>query len=360
MKEGWEDELKRAAGDKNWNFSYADEKLYEVEEWWADMTWTDTAGQTIQKKMRWFMVEGNFVVSIDENPLTPQRLPWDSCPLIQDPHALTGLSPLDVVANLQTQINTYAGYQDTLTERMAKPTIFYDESSGVSKRTTFMRTYGWQPVENVQGIKEMTLDAGPLQAVQAYIQFLIELMRDASGANEQFQGMDGAGTATEFEGLVAAAGSRFADVVDTLSQGWLEALCNECFLHYKQFGQDGEMFARAVQTEGQIVSLTRGDFIGDYTFIATSSATEKGKTQELQAAMQAIELGAKMPPSADGTMFNAQKAYRDIILPLLGQKSGADWFMQMPMAPMAPMGSAPTGPMPEMPMGAGQEVSDGA
>jgi hypothetical protein len=353
MKEGWEDELRRASGDNNWNFTYADEKLYEVEEWWADMTWM-VNDAPVQKKLRWFLVEGAYVVSVDENPLLPQRLPWDSCPLIQDPHSLTGLSPLDVVRNLQEQVNTYAGYQDSLAERMATPTIFYDESSGLSGRTSFKRTYGLQPVQNVQGIKEMTLDSSPIQAVQAYISFLIDLMRDATGANEQFQGTEGADTATEFEGLVASAGSRFADVVDTLSQGWLEALGTECYLHYKQFGVDGQMFARAAATEGQVSAVTRGDLSGDYTFVATSASTEKAKTQELEMAMKAIQMGASMPPSPDGTIFNAQKAYRDTVLPLLGQKNGADWFTQMPAPPM-PMGGGMPGQEQPMPMGMGVE-----
>ncbi len=364
MKEGWEQEVRAASGDMQWNFTYADEKLYEVEEWWADMTWSTVGAdgqpsETIQKKLRWFLVEGAYVVSIDDNPLLPQRLPWDSCPLIQDPHSLTGLSPLDVVRTLQKQINTYAGYQDTLAERMAKPTIFYDETSGISARTQFMRAYGMQPVQNVQGIKEMTLNGQPLQAVQAYITFLIGLMRESSGANEQFQGVEGADTATEFQGLVAAAGSRFADVVDTLSQGWLEALGNECYLHYKQFGVDGQMFARVAQTEGKVISLSRSDLVGDYTFVATSAATEKAKTQELGMAIQAVELGSKLPPSPDGRVYNAEKGYTEMILPLLNQKTGDDWFIQAPMPPMMPGAPGamppPQGMPPEMAMGAGPQ-----
>lgn len=337
MREGWIDELKRASGDNHWNFTYADEKMYQVEEWWADMTWQNGA-KVVQKKLRWFLVEGAYVVDIADNPLIPQRMPWDSCPMIQDPHALTGLSPLDTVRNLQEQINTYGGYQDSLAERMAKPTIFYDETSGLSGRTSFMRTYGLQPVQNVAGIKEMTLDSTPLKAVMDYIQFLIDLMRDASGANEQFQGQEGAETATEFEGLVAAAGSRFADVTDTMSQGWLEALCNECFLFTKQFGQDGQMFVRASATEGMVTALTRADFIGDYTFVAATAATERAKTQELEMALKAVEIGRGMGVGPDGMVFNANKAYKDSVIPLLGQKNGVEWFTQAPPMPMPPMG----------------------
>jgi len=346
MKEGWLDELKRAAGDNNWNFTYANEKLYQVEEWWADMTFQvdDGTGVTkpVMKKMVWFQVEDAYVVSVDENFLIPQRLPWDSCPLIQVPHSMTGMGSLTVVQNVQQQINTYAGYQDTLSERMAKPTIFYDESSGISARTQFMRAYGMQPVQNVQGIKEMTLSADPLKAVQAYIEFLMTIMREASGANEQFQGIDGADTATEFQGLEAAAGSRFSDMADTLMQGWLEKIGQECYLFYRQFGQDGQMFAHSGGTEGQVTPITRQMLAQDYTFVAASAANDKANGEKLKSTMEAIQMGAGLPPSPDGTMFNAQKAYRDTVLPILGQKNGSDWFTQAP--PKPPMGAG--GPPP--------------
>lgn len=347
MKEGWLDELKRAGGDNNWNFTYANEKLYQVEEWWADMTFQvdDGTGNTspVMKKMVWFLVEEAYVVSVDENFLIPQRLPWDSCPLIQVPHSMTGMGCLTVVQNVQQQINTYAGYQDTLSERMAKPTIFYDESSGISARTQFMRAYGMQPVQNVQGIKEMTLSADPLKAVQAYIEFLMTIMREASGANEQFQGIDGADTATEFQGLEAAAGSRFSDIADTMMQGFLEPIGQECYLFNKQFGQDGQMFAHSAGTEGQIIPVTRLMLSKDYTFVAASAANEKANGEKLQTTMQAIQMGASLPPSQDGMVFNSQKAYKDTVLPLLGQKNGADWFTQAPMAPPMAM-AGPGGP----------------
>ncbi len=333
MKEGWIDELKRASGDNHWNFTYADEKLYEVEEWSGEVTWK-SGEEHIQKKLKWFIVEGTYVVDIAENPLLPQRHPWGSCPLIQDIHALTGFSPIDTVRNLQEQINTYGGYQDSLAERMSKPTIFYDESSGLSARTSFMRTYGLQPVQNVQGIKEMTLDSTPLKAVMDYIQFLIGLMRDTSGANEQFQGIEGADTATEFQGLEAAAGSRFSDMTDTLSQGWLEPTGLECFYYYRQFGIDGQMFVRSSLTEGAVTSLTRADFVGEYSFVATSGATEKAKTQDLEMAIKAIEIGKGMGVGPDGMMFNANKAYKDTVIPALGQKNGSEWFVQAPPMPM--------------------------
>jgi len=343
MKSGWEEEVRRADGDANWGFTYADEKSYMVEEWWAEMSWKEGEEHTT-KKMKWFLVEGNYVFGLEENPLIPQRMPYDSCPFILDVHSLTGQSAVGTVTAIQGQINNMAGYQAALTERLAKPTIFYDESSGLSGRTSFFKMYGMQPVQNVQGIREMVMDSGPVAAVQAYINFLIGLAREASGANEQFQGVEGADTLGEFQGLAAAAGQRFADTVDTLSQGWLERLAQECFLFNRQFVNDGDAVVRAANTEGKAEILSRADFAMDYSFVATSSATEQSKQKEIQAVVQVLEMQAKMPPSPDGQVLNVQKIWTDILLPMLGQKNGADWFIQAPMMPPMGMPAGPQGP----------------
>lgn len=348
QKEGWEAEIRRADGDSNWSFTYADEKSYSVEEWWADLSWENGEEHT-SKKMRWFLVENNYVFGLEENPLIPQRVPYDSCPFVLDLHSLTGQSAVGTITSIQGQINNMAGYQAALTERMAKPTIFYDESSGLSNRTSYFKLFGMQPVQNVQGIREMTADSAPVAAVQNYINFLIGLAREASGANEQFQGTEGADTLGEFQGLAAAAGQRFADTVDTLSQGWLERLATECYLFNKQFVNDGDAVVRASNTEGKAEILSRQAFELEFTFIASSSSNEQSKQKEVQAVVQAMEMQAKMPPSPDGQTLNVQKVWTDILLPMLGQKNGKDWFIQAPM-PMMPAGMPPAG-MPPMPAG---------
>lgn len=352
MREDWEAEIRQAKGEASWTFAYADERMYEIEEWWADLTFKQ--GEThVMGKYRWFIVEGQYVLSFEENPLIPQRHPYDSCPFLIDPHSITGTSPLDAVANIQEQINTFAGLQGDLANRAAKPMILYDESSGLSKRSNFMKMAGLQPVQNVQGIKEMVADATPINVIQGYINFLIQLAREASGINEQMQGIDGADTATEFQGLQAAAGIRIADIADTLSQGWLEHLGRECYLHYKQFGQDNQMVVRLATTEGAAEYLTRQDFQGGYIFVAASNATEQAKNAELTRITQVMEMASKMPPTPDGRVFNSEKAFREIVLPSLGQKNGADWFLAPAMNPMMAMPGAVApmdAPGSEMPM----------
>jgi hypothetical protein len=132
-------------------------------------------------------------------------------------------------------------------------------------------------------------------------------------------------------------------------QGWIEPLALECKRFYAQFGIDGQMVVR-LGAESAAEPITRAELQGDYIFSATGGAQDQAKMQEVERAVKAVELGAKLPPSPDGSVFNTQKAFIEIILPSLGQKNSADWFTQPPM----PMG------MPGMPLPApapGMEAS---
>jgi hypothetical protein len=181
-------------------------------------------------------------------------------------------------------------------------------------------------------------------------------MNEASGANEQFQGAEGADTLGEFQGLVAAAGSRFADVADTLNQGFIEALAEECFLFTQQFGVDGQMVVRQTGGDTPPVSLTRADFIGRYKFQAVSAATENYKKQQIAddtqfvSAMDAInKSGGFGPGSMPGTVkkYNIEDHLKNVSLPLRGAKNSANQFIDVPLPPPMPM--LPPG-KPGMPM----------
>ena len=346
-------QVKEANGDVNWPVFYPDEKAYLVEEWWAEMTWKN--GEQVEMgDFKFFIVESKFVIGFEKNPLVPVRHPYASCPVVVDPNCLLGLSVLDAVSGIQKQINNFAGHQSELVERASKPLILYDASSGITGRTQFTKMHGLQPVNNVNGLKEMGIDMAPIEIVGKYMEQIIGIAREASGANEQFQGIEGADTATEFNGLQAAAGSRFANLSDNIQQGFLENLAAECFLFCKQFGVDGQMFVRSF-TDGLSKSLTRENFAGDYDFIPAGGMTEQAKGAQIQKAMEALGMMGKMPPPADGKVFNTEKAFKEIILPNLGLKTGADWFVSPPMPMQAPgmpgAGQGGVTPLPPMPVG---------
>ena len=339
LKDDWENSLKKADGDQNWNYTYADEKEYKVEEWWALMTHNDQQGY-----YHFFIVEDEYVIHFEDNPLRPKRHPYGSCPFIIDPHGMVGLSALDASLAPLEQINRFAQYQSDLGERLSKPLILYNSASGLTGRTSFIRMYGMQPVDDVNGVKEFGVSQTPIRVVQDYLSFLIGIAREASGANEQFQGTEGADTLGEFQGLVAAAGSRFADIADTLAQGVFESLAEECYLFTGQFGE--QMVVRQSTLEGTPIALTREDFQYPYNFVTTLASQQQAQKQEVDKALEVMAVASKLPPGPQG-VINTGKIFTDIILPNLGQKNGADWFTQPPMMPPPGMGAPGEMPPPE-------------
>lgn len=346
-KENWEDALKKADGDKEWSFTYGDEKQYQVDEWFAHVTYED-ADQTKVCNCHFFVVEGSHVVYFEENQLDPKRHPYISCPLLIDPRSIVGVNILEPVEPLLQQINDYSTKQAAIVESFSNPVIFYDESSGLQGRATIAKLNGMIPVQNAQGIREFVRDPGALSAVTQYVNELTQIAREATGANDQFQGIDGSDTATEFQGLQAAAGSRFADIADTLNQGMMEGLANECRWMYVQFGVDGEMCVHPVTEQGPARPITRADLAGEYQFKAISSISEgyKGKQIADDTAFIA-EVGQLNRIGAFGsTPYNLQKHIMEVSLPLRGQKTSADMFIQAP-PPVVGMG-APAGAAPSM------------
>ncbi len=364
-RKDFEDQLKKADGDDKWRLKYADEKLYQIDEWYAYMTYEDkeavdaegnSAPRTKVYKGHFFIVENEKLVQIEPNELLPCRHPYISSYAIQDPDSVIGLSLLEAVKPLLDAINTYAGKQQSLVEWCSNPTIFYGNKSGLSGRTTFSRPMGMQPVSDANDIKEFVGNPNSVKVVSDYIDRLINHAQQASGANEQFQGIEGADTATEFQGLQAAAGSRFADLSDTLNQGLIEPLAQEAYWFYRQFGVDGQMVVHPQTEESAAVPLTKEMLQGEYRFIATSTATENYQRSQIQddtafigEMIEANKAGVFLP-----LQYNVPKHITEISMPLKNQKSSKDMFIPAPMPPpMMPMGGPGPGalrPMPPPPM----------
>ncbi len=367
-REDWEKQRKEALGERNLDFKYADDKEFYVEEWFACITWetggvsaqpaTETLNvetgegvpvapkpatqkQTNYGEFHFFIVEDQVVVKFEENGLPHKMKPYGSCPFSTKPRSVMGLAACDPIKIITEQANTFAGKQNDLVNKVADPLTFYDDTSGISGRNQFMRTNGLQPVLNVNGIKQMPTDATPVKINQEYINFCIQLCRDITGANDQVAGIEGADTATEYQGLVAAAGTRFSEVADTINEFFIADLANGCFLFYQQFGVDGQMIVHDTQQTGTSISLTRADLQGDYEFVPTVSQTQTGKEKAKADDTAFLQMVSTMPPM-DGKIYNVPKHITEISLPLRDIKTGPGWFIDAPMPQMMP-GMAPQG-----------------
>ncbi len=339
-KDDFESKLKKADGDKDWSESYADQKLYKITEWFGAIPYKDEEEAEVCY-CHFFIAEDKFLISFEENVLRPRRHPYITAQTVQEVDSVIGLALLEAIKPLLDAINNYAGKQQALVEWCSNPTIFYGNKSGLAGRTTFNRPMGMQPVTDANDIKEFLANPDSVEVVQKYIEFLINLARESSGANEQFQGIEQAETATQFQGLQAAAGSRFADIAENLNQGLVEALALECFYMYRQFGVDGQMVVHPQTEEASAVPLMKMDLQGDYRFIATSSASDNYKRAEIQDDTTFLQMMQGMNgqggfPGQGGTMlYNIPKHVTEISIPLRGQKSSKDMFTPAP--PPAPV-----------------------
>lgn len=345
QKEDWELKRRESLGEKNLNFCYADDKAYKVDEWFARMTWKAADENYKSQEFHWFVVEDTVIVMFGENELPDQEHPYGSCPFAVVPRSVMGLAACDPIKGTQEQVNMFAGKQNDLVDRASNPTTYYDDKSGISNRATFMRTNGLQPVLDVKGIYQPPVDATPIKVNQEYINFCIQLCRDITGANDQVQGIEGADTATEYQGLVAAAGSRFAEVAETINAMFIGDLAEKCFKFYQKFGVDGQMIAHDTASSGTAISLTREDLKGEYRFLPATSQTQVNKEKMVANDTQFLQTMSQIPPAQlGGKLYNFAKHIQEISLPLRDQKSGKEFFIDAPVPVMPPNGVPLPGP----------------
>lgn len=361
QKEDFEVQLKKADGDGKWTETYSDEKLYQIDEWYAYLTYTDEDGKVKTVNAHYFVCENEHLLSFEENVLKPCRIPYISAQGVQQVDAVMGLPLLEAVKDLLNSINTYAGKQQALVEWCSNPTIFYGNKSGLAGRTTFNRPMGMQPVMDATDIKEFLGNPDSVKVVQDYLAFLIAQARECSGANEQFQGIDGSRTATEFQGLQAAAGSRFADIAENLNQGLLEPLAQECYWFYRQFGVDGQMVFHPQTEEAVAHPITRSQLQPEFRFVATTASSDNYRQRQIADDTQFLGMMDGMNqkggfPSVGPNgqphplLYNIPKHVEEISIPLRGQKSSKDMFTPAPPPPQV-MLSAEGKPIPVPPGG---------
>jgi hypothetical protein len=331
-KSDFEGRLKKSDGDKEWRKGFSYDKVYQIDEWFADVT-VGEGDEARIKKMHWFVAENDYLLYAEENVLEPKRAPYVSSPNIMKPDSIIGLSLLETVSNLLALINSYGAKHNSLVGTASNLNVFYGEKSGIKRDQKFDKVVNMVPVQDARDIQPFQFNPSVVEIVKSSIEFWATFAREATGANEQFQGIEGADTATEFQGLQAAAGSRFADIADTYNQSLFEGLAYECLWMYQQLGVDGQMVYHPQSEETAGVALTRADIQGQYRFVASSVNTENYKARQVvddtAFVAQMVEANAN-PAVMGGRIYNIPKHIEEISLPLRGQKNSKDAFVQVP------------------------------
>lgn len=354
--EDWEKKRLEALGQKKANFTYSDEKEYLFEEWYAFITWKAQGedGEPTHKfdRFHFYMVENTKLVMFERNKLKKQRIPWANAPFNISIRDVTGKGVGEPIEYLYDQINTFAGKQADNINRIANPPTYYDRHSGLNGRATFMKQQGMIPVDDATHITTPKVETASVEVTQKYINFLLQLSRDTSGATEQAQGTEGADTATEFQGLVANAMSRFSDAVGNVESFIIKFLAEECLLFHQQFGQDNQMFVRKGSVEeGECVLLTRQMIQGRYEAVPTSSQNQSNKMGMIKLMNDFItqigQLLSTNPNLFGDKTFDIGKFVTEKIFPLFDVANGKEFFVQKP--PMPPPTPPPPPPILDVP-----------
>lgn len=365
-KEDWEKKRANMMGRGFSNFQYADNKEYIVDECFAQITWeVDQEGQgpngeplpkkVMTGKYHFIMVEEDVCVLFEENGLMPKRIPGGSFPFTIDPRKVFGKSALHDIRGIQSLVDTFGGKQVDLVDQAANRTTYYDQRSGLTGRTAFQRVGGLVRVDDVNGIKEASIDTTAIEATQGFISYLTEFARNITAATEQAQGLEGgAKTATEFAGLVQLIGTRFEDLADNIIQFFCVPLAQDCLDHYQQYGVDGQMVVRESSVDGESKIVTRQMLSGRWQIVPSGQNAQANKEARVKAAIEVMkilmELGNQAmvnPALTQGQIPNMKAYFDEVLMVLMDQRQPNNLWTQAPM-PMLP-GMPAAGGLPPMP-----------
>ena len=321
-KKDWEAERLKSIGRGEY-FKKGDEKAYKVDEWYAWMAWKETLEDQTTKLHREFfhfmVVEESILVRFDRCELRPYRIPYISVPIIVNVRELIGKAIPEPIEPLYDNINIVGDRQAELVDQAADPLTFYDQRSGLNQRLAFLSKKGFVPVENAsQGINRPAVNTPGIQANMQYLQFMMQMARDASAATEQAQGISGktaSDTLGEFQGLIAGAMSRFGEMIDTATVYLFPYLADACHKFYKQFGKDGQMFVLESTSDGKSIAITRQDLQGDYIWVPITVNKHADEQQTIEAddnfLFEMLKIG---PVDIDGKKFDVGKWITDRIM----------------------------------------------
>jgi len=337
---------------------YSDERVYQVDEWWGSLDWENEDGKTEYGDFHWFIVEGTTIVLFEENPLKPVRIPYHSGPSVIDADQVIGVPAAGATKGLQKLLDQMAGKQADLVGQASNVRTYYGQKSGLSGKHSLSKNLSMVPVTDVTQIKESQPSVAAIGVTQNFMNWLTDMARSTTAANEQSQGIEGADTATEFQGLLAASGTRFKEMADTFGVFHNSQMAQECFWSYKQNMIEGQVFVREGSKSGESRAMLHTDFEGDYTFLPATAQSEQNKERSFDADVKFVTMMVEM--MSGGAMerqFDIEKYFTEVMLPKRGIKNGGAYFKEAAMMPQgAPQGmigpGAPQGaPLPAGPMG---------
>ncbi len=343
--------------ERSWDYAGGDEGTYQLDEWYADLTWEvpildedgnkDPANYELKSgRFHFWLVNENKLVKFDFNELIPQRIPYFSFRYSIRPRRLLGKSALHPIRELEIYANNLMGSKQDLIKKAAQNPTFYERGSGLEGRKTILAEKSLIPVLDSSKVKHFPVDVAAIAAVSRELEGVIRLMRETTASNEMSMGLGDADTATEASILDKSSTSRFQAVTELTYHEFYGAMANECFLTTKQFANEGDLWVHDAGIDGQSQPVSLADLEGTYTWMPVGVSTEANKQSKLRnqsAFMKELAEFQTKNPNLFMTNKGVQKRFDFVefinkeLMPSVDIKNGATYWQdsQSPMEPVA-------------------------
>lgn len=341
-----------------------DDAIFELDEFWATLTWKDKEGNWQTGEFQYWVIGGECIVKFRPNPLKPQRKPFVSWKVSRKPGMFLSQGPVDVIKDICKDLATTMARKNKLLTRAANNPTYYEPASGLNARNAILQEASLVPVLSIAGIKQAEVPVQAIGVIDNHARFLIAQADRATANTEQAQGSGSeVDTATEAEILNTGSNIRFQYSSDGFLNAFVAPLCQEYFWMYRQFGQEGQMVIREAGMDGVARAVRLEDLMANYVFRAIPAQASGQKMQKFQMLSALMEKLLQAQTAYPGALTNDQGQPLQVnlydmlttqMLPLLDLKSNKGVFkLAPPPMPMMPQGMPPMGADQQMQQAAG-------
>lgn len=342
------------------------DRLIPVDEWWADVIYTDGEGENKQVKrgrFQYWIADEKTLIKFRVNPLKPMRNPFIHVKISKKTVSALGQGPLDVIKPIMRNISSVLASKNKLLRQTAGSPIFYEPVTMLDAKRTFMEENNLVPVLSTKGIDRLPPPVEAIAILDKHLGFLIQQAREATAANEQAQGIEmKGGTATEAEILMQASSNRTQYMISMLAWNFFVPLASHYLALRQQFSDPESLVLREAGLDGAAKKLSLQDIAGYWEFRPVLSITTSQKLNRFKLLKEMLVELSKAPA---GFFKNGQGQVMETdnyefltrqMLPLIDIPSGRGLFKvvaptiptaaapMMQGAPAAPAASAPLAP----------------
>lgn len=328
------------------------DKLIELDEWWAEITWKDSQG--VQKYGDFSFWLGNRRTLLRFEPIPPEykrlRRPFAMAVSNQKADQMLGQGPIDMIKALVKDIANVLMAKRKLIWQTANSPIFYEPISMLDGKRTLLEGANLVPTLSSKGINRFPPASEAIAILDKHLGMLIQMVREATASNEQMQGIStGENTATEVRVLAAAAGNRMQYGSNMFNSTFFVQVAEGYKELFEQCGQEGEMVTREAGVDGKPFPITLPMLSMKFKVRPASAVPQANKMQRFQLLngmlTQFTNIPAQLLINEKGERMevNFYDFLVNDILPLVDVRGAQRLFRKAPPLPMMPPG-APAGP----------------